>query len=130
MALNDRIVITAEDAADYVGVTDPSVGQTKALTRLGRAAVENVGLYLNRDFVVDGVEMPVPAAVEEACYRMLADLYEGTPASDSPAAKHLASVKVDDVTLSYQRREVNSVDNTVSGPVLALLKPYRLGPGL
>ncbi len=127
----ELIGITVADAAEYLGVDGPTAGQETALQRLSRSAVEHVSLYLNRGFPE---ELPVPAAIEEACFRMLADLYEGAPKPGSEAERHIKSVSVDSVRYEYEASQKSTItfgaDGSMSPPVLSLLRPYRFPPGL
>lgn len=127
----ELIEITAVDAAEYLGVDGPTAGQEAALERLSRSAVEHVSLHLNRGFPE---ELPVPAAIEEACYRMMADLYEGAPKPGSGAGRHIKSVSVDSVRYEYEAARNSTItfgaDGSMSPPVLSLLRPYRFPPGL
>lgn len=128
--LHEFFEISDEDAAEYLGAQDPSEGQRKALTRLSRSAVENVSLHLNREFAE---ELPVPAGIEEACYRMMAELYEGTPAAGSEAERHIKSVTVDDIRYEYEASKASAATiatgDAMSPPVRSLLRPYRYSPG-
>ena len=127
MALTDQVVIHIDEAAEYVGIAEPTAGQRIALARLCRSAVEHVGLYLNRDFAGEAV----PAAVEQACVRMMASLYEGEPKKGSGAAAQRRRVKRESVGRASVEYEVETATRSGLPPdVERLVSSYRRPPGI
>lgn len=117
-AVRDRLTITTEDAKHYLRVDGDEDDQL--IDELVASAKASADAFLNNPFTDStGAELPIPDDVRAWVLRRVGLLYENRVES-------LVIDQVDGVGMSDyggRRQQASSVD-------YALIRPYRLNPGL